>query len=302
MRYHRVTVAAAVLLAATACSQREQDRGSGDLKSFDVSEDASSPAASRAPGIVPTAAPGVAFAYNYRFRMPDAKISAAQEVHASACEKLGLDKCRITGLGYRLDGRDRVEGELDISIDPLLARGFGKAAIAEVERQEGKLTAAEITGEDQNPALDAAARREHASSSSIAGLEAELARATKEADRINLREQLRVAKAEVAGAQNDAATSQAKVDRTPMSLHYEGGGAGRGFAGENPATEAWYLFVDSLAAMVGFALKGLAVALPWLVLLALLLALFRSRLSRGLRHWWNGGKRGEPLEGMREGE
>ena len=77
MRYHRVTVAAAVLLAATACSQREQDRGSGDLKSFDVSEDASSPAASRAPGIVPTAAPGVAFAYDYRFRMPDAKISAA---------------------------------------------------------------------------------------------------------------------------------------------------------------------------------------------------------------------------------
>ena len=76
-----------------ACSQREDMND--EFKTHDVEEAVppavQSDAAERAaPGIVPTAAPGVAFAYTYGFRMPDAAISGAQEAHAAACEKLGL--------------------------------------------------------------------------------------------------------------------------------------------------------------------------------------------------------------------
>ena len=83
--------------------------------------------------------------------------------------------------------------------------------------------------------------------------------------------------------------AEAKIQRTPMTFNYQGGGAsGRGFAGENPATEAWYLFVDSLATLISFLLKGLAVLMPWLALLLVIILAFRSRWGRKFRRWWAG--------------
>ena len=286
MKKRFMTGAAMVAILAAGCSQREE-RSSEDLKTFDVAEEA--PRSTSAPGIVPTAAPGVAFNYRYGFRLPDANISAAQEAHAAACEKLGLSRCRITGMTYQLDDRDRVEATLALSIDPLLARSFGREAIAVVEKQDGRLRYAEITGEDQNPALDEAARRQGNANKNIARLEADLAKAKSENERVQIREQIRQLRAEIQSAQASQVESEAKIQRTPMTFSYAGGGAsGRGFAGENPALEAWYLFVDSLATMVSIALKLLAVVLPWLVLMAALVALARSRLTAPIRRWWRG--------------
>ena len=293
-------VAAIGLVAGlSACSQR--DEASEDVRTFDVEEQVpadTASEASRAPGIVPTAAPGVAFTYRYGFRLPDANISAAQEAHAAACEKIGLTRCRITGMTYELDSRDRVNATLRLSIDPLLARGFGKEAIAVVESHDGRLRFAEITGEDQNPALDEAARRQGSANQRIARLEADLAKARSENERVQLREQIRQLRAEIEQAQSQAVEAEAKIQRTRMSFSYHGGGAsGRGFAGENPATEAWYLFVDSLATLVSFLLKGLAVLLPWLLLLLLAVLAFRSRAGRKVRSWWVGEGREAPPEG-----
>ena len=288
----------AVVLATSSCSQRDEDRGSGDPQTSAIEEsvaDSDSPASRSAPGIVPTAAPGVAFAYNYGFRMPDAAISKAQEVHAAACEKLGLVRCRITGMTYELDERDRVEGTLELAVDPLLARAFGRDAIAVVEKREGKLRYARITGEDQNPTLDDAARREGSASRNIAQLEADLAKAKSENERVQLREQIRQLRTDIQDAQSTAADSEAKIRRTPMTFTYRGGAASRGFAGENPATEAWYLFVDSGATLVSLVLKFLAIALPWLALVLLIILGWRSRLAAPLRRVWN-----KPLDQQRD--
>ena len=298
-------VAALSMLASLgACSQRQES--SDDLKSFDVQEEPAAPTmrsdtvqseASRAPGIVPTAAPGVSFNYRYGFRLPDTEISAAQEEHAVACEKLGLNRCRITGMTYELDSRDRVQASLALSIDPLLARNFGRDAIGVIEKHSGKLRFAEITGEDQNPALDDAARRQGNAGQRIAQLEADLAKAKGENERVQLREQIRQLRAEIEQAQSQAADSEARIRRTPMTFSYQGGGAsGRGFTGENPAIEAWYLFVDSLATMVSLLLKGLALLLPWVAIIVLVVAVLRSRLFNPVRSWWRGETKDSPPE------
>jgi hypothetical protein len=290
MRRQLMAGAALVAMSLTLGCSKAVERDSSDLKSYDVQEEApvASDASSRAaPGIVPTAAPGVAFNYHYGFRMPDAAISAAQEAHAAACEKLGLMRCRITGMTYQLDERDRVDGTLEIAIDPLLARAFGRDAIALVEKQDGKLRYARITGEDQNPVLDDAARREGSASKTIAQLEADLAKAKDENERVQLREQIRQLRAEIQNAQSTAAESETKIRRTPMTFEYRGGNvSGRGFAGENPAADAWYMFIDSLATMVSFLLKTVAVLLPWLAALLLIVIAVRSRLFAPLRRWW----------------
>jgi hypothetical protein len=291
MRKRYLIGAAMIAVLAAGCSSQSEEGASEELKTFDASEQAPSESSTpAAPGIVPTAAPGVAFNYRYGFRLPDANITAAQEAHAAACDKLGLSRCRITGMTYSQDDRDRVDATLALSIDPLLARSFGRDAIAVVEKQGGRLRYAEITGEDQNPALDEAARRQGNADKNIAQLEADLAKAKSENERVQIREQIRQLRAEIQSAQSAQAESEAKIQRTPMTFSYAGGGAsGRGFAGENPALEAWYLFVDSLATMVSIGLKLLAVALPWLVLIAALIALGRSRLTAPIRRWWRNG-------------
>ena len=71
------------------------------IKAYDVSQPSdqalAAPAVVAPGGIAVTAAPGVAFAYHYAFRLPSDHIAAAQEAHAQAGEKLGIARCRITG-------------------------------------------------------------------------------------------------------------------------------------------------------------------------------------------------------------
>ena len=99
-------VAASALVASLAgCSQRQESSSSD---AFEAAETQTREEPPSPPGIAPTAAPGVAFNYRYGFSLPDVNISTAQEAHAAACEKLGLSRCRITGMTYELDDRDRV--------------------------------------------------------------------------------------------------------------------------------------------------------------------------------------------------
>lgn len=273
-------VMVALVASTAACSQKE-DRSGDSAEPMEVSDQAS-------PNVSPTAAPGVAFDYRYRFGLPDARITAAQEAHATACETLGIAKCRITGMTFDLDERDRVSASLALSIDAALARGFGKQAIGEVDRAGGRLRSAAITGEDQNPTLDAAAARAAEAEGAAKSIDTSLNETGEKFDRSVLREQARQARTAAMEARDQGATARAKVTSTPMHFAYEGGGAGRGFGGSNPVTEAWYLFVDSLATMIAVGLKALALILPWLALLVLAILAYRSRLGRRLRSWWTG--------------
>lgn len=268
----RVTVVA-MLAVSAACSQQQ---------------DASDESESMTPNVSPTAALGVAFDYRYRFGLQDAKITAAQEAHAAACEKLGIDRCRITGMTFDLDERDRVSASLALSIDAALARGFGKQAIGEVDRAGGRLRSAAIIGEEQKPTLDAAAAREGEAEGAANSIDTSLNETGQKFDRSVLREQARQARGVASEAREQAAAARARLTSTPMHFTYEGGGAGRGFAGSNPVSEAWYLFVDSLATMIAVGLKALALVVPWLALLILGIFAFRSRLGRRLRSWWAG--------------
>ena len=129
--------------------------------------------------------------------------------------------------------------------------------------------------------------RRTSASRTITQLEADLAKAKNENERAQLREQIRQLRTDIQAAQSNAADSEAKVRRTPMTFSYRGGAASRGFAGENPATEAWYLFVDSAATLVSLVLNFLAIALPWLALALLIILGWRSRLAAPLRRAWN---------------
>jgi hypothetical protein len=230
----------------------------------------------------------VAFRYGYDFNLSDQRISSTQEAHASACEKLGLAQCRITGMSYSVDQNEQVTAELDLKLDPAIARQFGKSAQQLVEANDGKLIRLEIGSSDEGRAIAQATKQKTDVSAQIAQLQQELAK-TKPgtAAHANLLSQIQTLQQQASEQTHAIAASQATLASTPMEFHYYGRGGVPGFRG-NPVREAWHTFVTTVVWLVGILLQALAVIIPLSVLIAMFIALWRTRQARAVRGWIRG--------------
>ncbi len=274
-----ICLSLASALALCSCSQNERHPQGRDSSS--------------SPNISPSAAPGVAFNYGYEFSLPDERISATQEAHAAACEKLGIERCRITGMSYSVDQNEQVTAELDLKLDPTIARQFGKSAQQSVESNDGKLIRLDIGSSDQGQAIQEATKQKTDASSQIAELQQELARTKPgSAAHATLLAQIQSVQQQASEQTHAIETSQAMLASTPMDFHYYGRGGVPGFRG-NPVREAWQTFVTTAVWLVGMVLQAVAVLIPLLVLLALLIALWRTRPMRALRGWIKGPQESE---------
>jgi hypothetical protein len=270
-------LAASALALCSSCSKNQPQAG-----------DQSNRQTSASPDISPTAAPGVAFNYAYEFSLADSRIAATQEAHASACENLGLARCRITGMSFSVDQDERIVAELDLKLDPLIARQFGRSAQQSVESNEGKLVRLEIGSSDQGSAIEQATKQRTDLSAQITQLEQELAK-TKPGTtaRSNLMSQIQSLQQQASEQSHTIEAAQAVLATTPMEFHYYGRGGVPGFRG-NPVREAWHTFVTTVVWMVGILLQALAILVPLFVLLGLFILLWRTRPMRAVRAWIKG--------------
>ncbi|MFA5966397.1 MAG: hypothetical protein WC804_20460 [Sphingomonas sp.] len=256
------------LLALAACSKPPQSDDQPPRRSAADESDVSAPV-----GIGVTAAPGVAFSYHYAFSLGAARIAGAQEAHAQACEKLGIARCRITGMKYQLLGENRVAAMLAFKLDPAIARAFGKNAVAIAQAAEGTLTEAEITGTDAGSAIDTAESDRARARAEVQRIDGELARkGLKDEERTTLQQQ-RADTARVADAAVDtAASARASLATTPLVLDYSSDAVVQGFDGSAPLKSALALLIGSaettFTVLLGaFALlgpPGLVVLLGWI--------------------------------------
>jgi hypothetical protein len=266
----------------TACSQGAEEPAS---ESSDVTEAASADMAA-SPNVSPSAAPGVAFNYRYAFRVPDAKIAGVQEEHAAACETLGLSRCRITGMRYTLEDEDEVRASLAFKLDPIIARKFGKDAIASVAKAEGILVDSQIEGVDAGSEISASQRRSADVSSNLDRTEKRLAAGgMKDRERTELQEQAARMREQLSAETDTRRAGEASLATTPMEFSYSGGEGIPGFGRGNPFADAWDSAVASFATMASFLMLAIGVLLPWLMLGVLLVALWRTPPLRKLRGW-----------------
>ncbi len=284
------------LLLATACGggDTEQTRTtSQDLKTFDSTEEAPSPhapppppppmvsaemsSAASPPSIAPTAAPGVAFNYRYAFRLPGERVSAIQEQHAAACEKLGLDRCRITGMRYRVLGEEDVEAMLAFKLDPVIARQFGKNGIEAVTRAEGMLVDSEISGEDVGSDIQRATRNVAELEEDLRRVEGQLARAGLRAgERAELQMQAERIRESIRANRASREDRREALAKTPMVFQYGAGDVAPGFDNRSPLKAAIERAGDNLVSGFATLLVILVTLIPWLIVLGFLLWLFRK--------------------------
>lgn len=259
----RAMTIAAMLLALAGCGRAPE---SAQRESGGESMDAPT-------GIAVTAAPGVAFAYRYAFRLPPSGIARAQEGHAEACEKLGTSRCRITGMRYTLVGENDVQAMLAFKLDPAIARGFGKSGIALVEGAKGTLVDAEITGTDAGTEIDRLTRERARAQTETQRIDRQLETATKVGERAELQAQRAAVVRDAASAGSAAAEQRDSLASTPMTFIYASGDAVRGFDASAPLTSAIDTGIASaqttfaiVLGLIGvFAPPALAILLLWLL-------------------------------------
>jgi hypothetical protein len=294
-------------LLVAACSQGGQEQTSEDLKTYDVeqapppgqvappppaSPDTREADASGGPNIAVSAAPGVAFNYRYAYRLPNARIQAAQEAHAAMCEKLTITRCRITGMRYSLVNERDISASLELKLDPAIARAFGKDATNVVTNAEGMLVDQQISGVDAGAAIERANRGR-------AQLQDELDRVTRELARPGLSSVVRDrllseaaslrSQIQSLGAQKEA--DEESLAKTPMAFFYGSGKAIPGFDDPTPLRDAVDRAANNFLAAIGFIIMAAATLLPWLALVAFGVWAYH-RLRRRFR-WRDGGYRSD---------
>jgi hypothetical protein len=273
----RKAICLGLLLTTAACGQGGgESTGDGNMAAVEAIEDASAPAstdsASRAgpPGITPTAAPGVAFNYRYVFRLPAENIGRVQEEHAQACEKLTVARCRITALTYDDDGEGDVEAQLSFKLDPAIARTFGRDGIAAVDKAEGELLRAAITGTDVGSEISAATRAQAQQADEVRRIEQQLARpGLSSAERVELQQQLQSLRGSIQATETEQTGRRQQLASTPVSFDYRAGKTGSRL--ERAVADATDNFIGAAIT----ALIVLVTLLPWILALLLLWLLWR---------------------------
>lgn len=222
------------------------------------------------PAVSPTAAPGVAFNYRYAFRLPADRIAGVQEQHAQACERLGVVRCRITGMLFRVVSADNIEATLQLKLEPALARQFGREGVAAVVRAEGQLTESEISGLDVAGGIDAANRSLADLTADVAQIEARLARGgLQAAERTRLEYEIRQLRDRIRSLRDSRDTQQESLATTPMLFRYGAGTlAPRAEPDRSLTATAESAFANFAGAMVVL-LSILLTLLPWALLAGL---------------------------------
>ncbi len=170
----KLLLASAALLAVSACSQKSAQEMDNATEATEASADAASPEGSP-PAIGQSVAPGVAFDFQYDFSLAVDRIAEAQEAHAALCGKLGLSRCRVTGLTFNKARGGAIEASTRFKLDPAIALSFGRDATDIVERADGTLESSAAKGEDVGSQIVEGDQSADALRADIRRIEAQLA-------------------------------------------------------------------------------------------------------------------------------
>lgn len=298
------TILLPAILPLAACSQQPREQQSENLRTYDTAEppapmqvnapppmspsvSASRDAAATAeqaggPNIAVSAAPGVAFNYRYAFRLPNARIQTAQEAHAAMCEKLGITRCRITGMRYSLVNERDVSASLELKLDPAIARAFGKDATKVVADAEGMLVDQQISGIDAGASIERANRGRAELQDELDRVNRELARpGLSSVVRDRLLSEAAALRSQIRALGEQKAADEKSLATTPMAFYYGSGKAIPGFDEPAPLKDALARGVYNLLSGIGFLIVAILALLPWVLLAALLYWVYRRT-----RHRW----------------
>ena len=218
----KLLLAGAALLALSACGQKTADEAASEAPAAtEASADAAS-AEGALPDIGQTIAPGVAFDFSYDFSLAEDRIAEAQEAHAALCGKLGLSRCRVTGLAFNKEAGGAINASTRFKLDPAIALSFGRDATDIVERADGKLESSQARGDDVGSQIVAGDTSADVLKADIRRIEAQLAiPKLSRAARAELIAELREVRAELTRMKATRSDQVESLANTPVVFTYQ---------------------------------------------------------------------------------
>ncbi len=272
----RSLLAATALLAMTACSKEENSAATranapAMTEATEIASDAagsaSTPISEHPPGIDANVAPGVAFDYDYAFSLPEAQIARVQEEHASLCARLGVTRCRVTGLAFNKARDGAIDARMSFKLDPALALRFARDATDLVTRAEGKLETSAVKGEDVGSGIVDDDKSASGIKAELAKIEAQLKIPGLDRDvKGRLVEQANELRGQLRDIERSRDTKVESLATTPVQFVYEPGDTVFGMSRSSPLREGLSLGEGSFNTMIAFLAMLLGAFGPWLLL------------------------------------
>ena len=269
----RIRHPSALMIATTAlllagCSKKAQDTAglpTENARPADAGSGSSNAAADgkAGPDVGGAVAPGVAFTYDYSFTLPAKAISSVQREHAAACERLGVSRCRVTGMSYEQPKQDEVSARMTFLLAPDLAHRFGTEGIAAVEAADGTIANASVNGEDAGSAIVLSQQNSASVTAEVERLEARLkAGGLSKAERVELTARIEDLRQQLRGEEQVRRGKEASIASTPVSFAYSSEGllGSKGSFGKAAGAS-----LGSLENLLAVLLLVAGYALPWLL-------------------------------------
>lgn len=268
----RTLMAGAALLALAACGQKQEASNSAEEVSPVAMETSAADAsadieAGAPPKIDASVAPGVAFDFSYAFSLPEAKIAEAQETHAALCGKLGVSRCRVTGLNFSKERNGEVSAMMAFKLDPAVALSFGRDATELVKRADGSLETSNVKGEDVGTAIVAGDKSADGLRADLKRIEVQLAIPKLSSQvRQRLMEEAREIRNQIAALKSSRDDQVESLATTPVVFTYEPSEAVMGFqrgSAVQTGLSAGTTSISAITTALAFALGAFG---PWLLL------------------------------------
>lgn len=186
----------------------------------------------------------IAYGYTYSFALPVAGITQAQDLHIAQCDRLGPARCRMQEM-HRSAGTRDTGGSIRFVVARADARPFGDALLAPVRSLHGTLTSRDFEAEDVSKQIADA--------------------------------QAKVADKDTATNRTAVSDARAQVETSSIRVQYSGVASFAEQTGDALAASG-----ETLTSSVVALIYVLTAALPWVVVLALLVITLRA-LNRWLR-------------------
>ena len=271
---HRLSfIAIVAALALAGCSKADGDaevaaEAAAPAEAASDSATGSVPNAASVTGADPSVAPGVAFTYDFAFRLPDDQVSVAQDRHVEACARLGRNRCRVANIHYTRKDDGPIDASLNFLVDPALARSFARDAVDLVAGLDGELTNSQVGGVDVGTGIDASQRLSANLGGDLDRIEHRLTQpGLSAAERAELQQQAGSLRGDMRGEEAGRREGEARLAATPVNFTYVGNTGIAGYDSSRPFASALAASGDSLGAAGAFVLMLAGIALPWALML-----------------------------------
>lgn len=272
------------MVAPAAPPSMEAGRAAGGAVAADAEAapaTAPAPGATPAPNVPAVTTPMLAYTFTYELEASAAKAKALMQSQIKACNEAGPTVCQVVAANQSSSEAEQFSGQVEMRAQPAWVSRFRDRIDADTEAAGGKVASANVASEDLTRAIVDTEAGLRARTLLRGRLEELLTHRNGElSDLLEVERELARVQGEIDATQSELAVMRTRVATSKIVITYRSTGVLATAGDVSPLGQAVNSFVGIILGGVAAMIYIVAFLLPWALLIALLLWLFRGPIGR----------------------